>query len=131
MYKILIVEDTAIFRELIGEILELENFQTIVAENGREGIELAIRESPDLILSDIIMPEIDGNGLLTALRQHPKTANIPLIFLTVKMLPKDSDLDRELGVDYLTKPFTCQELLSAIYLQLARCKTRASSPVEV
>ena len=131
MYKILIVEDTAVFRELIGEILELENFQTIVAENGREGIELAIKESPDLILSDIIMPEIDGNGLLTALRKHPKTANIPLIFLTVKMLPKDSDLDRELGVDYLTKPFTCQELLSAIYIQLERSKTNTNNSAKV
>ena len=125
MYKILIVEDAAVFRNIIKEILELENFETITAKNGKEGIKLAIEELPDLILSDIIMPEVDGNTLLDVLSQNPKTANIPLIFLTVKMLPKDNNLNRELGVDYLTKPFICQELLNAVHIQLERSKNKA------
>ena len=79
---------------------------------------MAIAELPDLILSDIIMPEIDGERVMEILKQHPQTANIPAIFLTVKMLPKDDDRGLELGVDYLTKPFTCHELLSAIETKL-------------
>ena len=127
MKKILIIEDTAIFREIVREILELENFQTILAENGRIGIDLAIQESPDLILSDIIMPEMDGNRVLETLRQHPRTANIPLIFLTVKMLPKDSDRGMQLGIDYLTKPFTCHELLNAVHIKLAQNSQKKQS----
>ena len=118
MQKILVIEDTAIFQEIVREILELENFQTILAGNGRIGVELAIEESPDLILCDIIMPEMDGDRVLETLRQHPQTANIPLIFLTVKMLPKDSDRGMKLGIDYLTKPFTCHELLNAVHIKL-------------
>jgi DNA-binding response OmpR family regulator len=120
MKKILIIEDTAIFREIVKEILELENFQTILAENGKVGVEKAIAELPDLILSDIIMPEMDGDRVIEALRKHPSTASIPVILLTVKMLPQDDDRGLELGVDYLTKPFTCHELLKAIEIKLER-----------
>ena len=120
MKKILVIEDTAIFQEIVREILELENFQTIIAGNGRIGVELAIKESPDLILCDIIMPEMDGDRVLETLQKYPQTANIPLIFLTVKMLPKDNNRGMKLGIDYLTKPFTCHELLNAVHLKIAQ-----------
>jgi CheY-like chemotaxis protein len=131
MKKILIIEDTAIFREIIKEILELENFQTILAENGKVGVEMAIAELPDLILSDIIMPEMDGERVMEALKQYPQTANIPAIFLTVKMLPKDDDRGLELGVDYLTKPFTCHELLKAIEIKLERSTNQIDRLVKI
>jgi CheY-like chemotaxis protein len=131
MKKILIIEDTDIFREIIKEILELENFQTILAENGKIGVEKAIAELPDLILSDIIMPEMDGERVINTLRQYPPTADIPVIFLTVKMLPEDDDRGLELGVDYLTKPFTCHELLKAIEIKLARHSNPTKQLVEI
>jgi CheY-like chemotaxis protein len=131
MKKILIIEDTAIFREIIKEILELENFQTILAENGKVGVEMAIAELPDLILSDIIMPEMDGERVMETLKQYPQTANIPVIFLTVKMLPKDDDRGLEPGVDYLTKPFTCHELLKAIEIKLDRSTNQIDRLVEI
>jgi two-component system, OmpR family, alkaline phosphatase synthesis response regulator PhoP len=119
MNKILIIEDTDDVRDNIQEILELEKFKTIVASNGRIGIDLAMKEYPDLIISDISMPKINGYQVLSTLRQHPETAIIPFIFLTAKSIQKDRRQGMELGAnDYLTKPFTCDELLNAVRAQL-------------
>jgi two-component system, OmpR family, alkaline phosphatase synthesis response regulator PhoP len=121
MYKILIIEDTEDVRENIREILELENFKTIVAENGRIGVDLAMKEYPHLIISDISMPEMDGYQVLATLRNHPETAIIPFIFLTAQSIHIDRRHGMELGAnDYLTKPFTCDELLNAVRTQLER-----------
>jgi two-component system, OmpR family, alkaline phosphatase synthesis response regulator PhoP len=121
MNKILIIEDTLNVRQNIQEILEMENFQTVAAENGTIGIELAISESPDLIISDIMMPEMDGYQVLSVLRNHPETAITPFIFLTAQSIQKDRRQGMELGAsDYLTKPFTCEELLKAVNVQLER-----------
>jgi two-component system, OmpR family, alkaline phosphatase synthesis response regulator PhoP len=121
MHKILIIEDTEDVRENIQEILELENFKTIVAGNGRIGVDLAMKEYPNLIISDISMPEMDGYQVLTTLRNHPETAITPFIFLTAQSIHTDRRQGMELGAnDYLTKPFTCDELLNAVRTQLER-----------
>ena len=121
MNKILIIEDTADVRHNIQEILELENFHTIVAENGEIGVALAIKECPDLIISDIMMPAMDGYQVLAALRNYPETAITPFIFLTAQSVHQDRRQGMELGAnDYLTKPFTGDELLKAVRIQLER-----------
>jgi two-component system, OmpR family, alkaline phosphatase synthesis response regulator PhoP len=121
MTKILIIEDTDDVRNNIQEILELENFKTIVAKNGRIGVDLAMKEHPDLIISDISMPKMDGYQVLTILRNHAKTAIIPFIFLTAQSVHQNRRQGMELGAnDYLTKPFTCDELLNAVRTQLER-----------
>jgi anti-anti-sigma factor len=119
--KILVIEDEPQIRENIEEILELEDFQSILAENGRIGVEMAISQLPDLIISDVMMPELDGYGVLMALREHPETVSIPFIFLTAKSAKEDRRTAMDLGADdYLTKPFTPSELISAIRTRLAR-----------
>lgn len=115
MTKILVIEDEEHVRENLLELLEAEDFQTVAAANGRIGLELANVETPDLILCDMMMPEIDGYGVLATLRQDPVTATIPFIFLTAKSSRSDFRHGMNLGADdYLTKPFTRAELLSAI-----------------
>ncbi|MBW4572749.1 MAG: EAL domain-containing response regulator [Tolypothrix carrinoi HA7290-LM1] len=115
MTKILVIEDEKAVRENLLELLEAEDFQTVAAANGRIGLELASVENPDLILCDMMMPEIDGYGVLATLRQDPVTATIPFIFLTAKSSRSDFRHGMNLGADdYLTKPFTRAELLSAI-----------------
>jgi signal transduction histidine kinase len=122
--KVLVIEDIETIRENILETLKAENFEPIEAENGVEGISLAKQHLPDLILCDVMMPEIDGYGVLQALQQDPTTATIPFIFLTAL-----ADRDRirkgmELGADdYLTKPFEVQELLRAISTRLGKQAT--------
>ncbi|WP_375476481.1 EAL domain-containing protein [uncultured Nostoc sp.] len=124
MPKILIIEDEEAVRENILDLLEAEDFQTIAAANGRIGVNLAISEVPDLILCDMMMPEIDGYGVLTALRQAPSTATIPFIFLTAKSAKSDFRQGMDMGADdYITKPFTRSELLSAIMNRLEKYAT--------
>jgi CheY-like chemotaxis protein len=89
MKKILVIEDEAQVLDNIQEILEIEDFDTITAENGCIGVQLAKVEVPDLIICDVMMPELDGYGVLTALRQYSATANIPLIFLTGQMCARE------------------------------------------
>ena len=84
MTKILFIEDEPAMRANIAEVLELEGYQPLTASNGREGAALAQRELPDLILCDVMMPELDGHGVLEALRDDPQTARIPFVFLTAK-----------------------------------------------
>lgn len=121
MTKILVIEDQSSVRDNIIECLSAENFDTISAENGLDGILLARESMPDLILCDVMMPELDGYGVLTLLRQDPVTATIPFIFLTAKANKVDLRQGMELGADdYLTKPFTKNELLRAIATQLEK-----------
>ncbi|MBD0388835.1 MAG: EAL domain-containing response regulator [Nostoc sp. C3-bin3] len=134
MIKILIIEDEEAVRENILDLLEAEDFETIGAANGRIGVNLAISEVPDLILCDMMMPQLDGYGVLTILRQYPTTATIPFIFLTAKSAKSDFRQGMNMGADdYITKPFTRAELLSAIINRLEKHATlkRYLSPPSV
>ena len=124
MAKILVIEDEESIRENILDLLEAENFEGIGAINGQVGIKLANEQIPDLILCDMMMPEVDGHGVLKALRSEPLTATIPFIFLTAKADKSDIRTGMELGADdYITKPCTPQELLKAIAIRLEKQKT--------
>ena len=119
--KILIVEDDINIRENIVDLLEVENFHAIAAEDGRMGLELASKEVPDLIICDVMMPKLDGYSVLNALRENPITATIPFVFLTAKSNKNDFRQGMGLGADdYLTKPFTKDELLETIKCRLEK-----------
>ena len=113
--KILIIEDNNDIRESSTEILELAGYKVLQASNGKIGVELAQKHLPDLILCDIMMPELDGYGVLYLLSKNQNTENIPFIFLTAKTERSDMRKGMEMGADdYLTKPFDDIELLNAI-----------------
>ena len=115
MNKILVIEDEETVRENILELLEAEDFIGIGAANGRIGLELALSHLPDLIICDVLMPELNGYGVLEALRQNPLISKIPFVFLTAKAAKADFRLGIEMGADeYLTKPFTRAELLDTL-----------------
>ena len=121
MVKILLIEDEELVRENVLELLDAEGFETCCADNGRVGINIAQQENPDLILCDVMMPELDGYGVLEQVRQNPHTVTIPFIFLTAKAAKGDFRAGMELGADdYLTKPFTRAELLGAVGSQLRK-----------
>lgn len=124
MIKILVIEDEQSVRENILDLLEAENYDMISAPNGKIGLQLAFTEAPDLILCDLMMPEVDGYGVLTALREQTVTATIPFIFLTARSARSDFRQGMDLGADdYLTKPFTRAELLNAIVSRLSKQAT--------
>jgi CRP-like cAMP-binding protein/ActR/RegA family two-component response regulator len=113
--KILLIEDNTEIRENTAEILELANYEVITAPDGKHGIEKALKEKPDIIVCDIMMPVLDGYGVLHALHKNDATKNIPFIFLTAKTERLDLRKGMEMGADdYITKPFSGTELLSAI-----------------
>lgn len=119
--KILLIEDNADMRENTSEILELADYEVLTASNGKEGVEKAKKELPDLIICDIMMPELDGYGVLFMLSKGADTAKIPFIFLTAKSEKSDFRKGMELGADdYLTKPFEEMELLNAIESRLKK-----------
>ncbi|AFZ16888.1 putative bifunctional diguanylate cyclase/phosphodiesterase [Allocoleopsis franciscana] len=121
MYKILVIEDERSIRINLLKLLSAEGFQAIGAENGSRGVQLARSEQPDLIICDILMPILDGYGVLKVLQQDPTTASIPFIFLTAKADRADWRQAMTLGADdYLTKPFTRAELLEAIATRLQK-----------
>ncbi|REJ81748.1 MAG: response regulator [Bacteroidetes bacterium] len=121
MKKILLIEDNPEMRENTAEILELANFKVISAENGRAGVEKAGVEKPDLIICDIMMPDLDGYGVLYLLGKNPETAGIPFIFLTAKTEKSDVRKGMTMGADdYLTKPFEEMELLNAVEARLRK-----------
>src|SRR5690554_3861196 len=121
MTKIVLIEDNNEMRENIEEILELADYQVLSAENGKVGVEMAKKELPDIIVCDIMMPEMDGYGVLQTLAQDDQTRFIPFIFLSAKTEHKDIRKGMELGADdYLTKPFEEEELVSAIESRLAK-----------
>jgi DNA-binding NarL/FixJ family response regulator len=121
MKKILVIEDEPEMRRNIATILRLEGFAPVAAENGRKGVETANKEKPDLILCDVMMPELDGYGVIKALHNEPATMNIPFIFLTAKGERTDIRGGMNLGADdYLTKPVDKADLLRAIRTRLSR-----------
>ncbi len=108
-------------RENTAEILSLASYEVITAVNGKEGAEAAQKVLPDLIVCDIMMPELDGYGVLHILSKRPETASIPFIFLTAKAEKQDMRKGMNLGADdYLTKPFDDTELLNAIEVRLKK-----------
>jgi CheY-like chemotaxis protein len=116
---ILVIEDNLDIRENIVEILELAAYTVHSANNGETGIILAFQNLPDLILCDIMMPEMDGYAVLTSLRQHTRMSSIPFIFLTAKSERLDLRKGMELGANgYLVKPFDDTDLLNAIESKL-------------
>ena len=126
MKKILIIEDEPEMRRNIVKILRLEQFQPVAAENGRIGVELAKKGKPDLILCDVMMPDLDGHGVLQALRADKDLAAIPFLFLTAKGEKSDVRSGMNLGADdYLTKPVAKADLLNAIRARLTRQKQQA------
>ncbi len=121
MAKILVIEDEHYIRLRIHEILGYEGFEALSAENGCIGVQLAKKYLPDLILCDIVMPELSGYGVLFQLRRDPLTATIPFIFLTAKTTMNSLREGMDLGVDdYLTKPVQIDDLLSAIHTRLEK-----------
>jgi CRP-like cAMP-binding protein/CheY-like chemotaxis protein len=119
--KVLIIEDNDDIRENVIEILELAGYQVYAAQNGKAGVDLAIKNLPDIILCDIMMPELDGYGVLYMLNKSPEAAAIPFIFLTAKVERVDLRKGMEMGADdYLTKPFDDMELLNAIESRLKK-----------
>lgn len=129
-YKILVIEDNAGMRENIQEILELSQYEVQSAADGLEGIQMARQFKPDLVLCDIMMPNLDGFGVLKIMQQDSTLQTIPLIFLTAKAEKEDFRKGMNLGAeDYLVKPFEDVDLLEVIekklqkYRELARTRT--------
>ncbi|TDG36479.1 response regulator [Pedobacter changchengzhani] len=119
--KVLIIEDHDAIRENVVEILEMARYIVCQAENGKIGVEMALQYAPDIILCDIMMPELDGYGVLYMLNKHEETSGIPFIFLTAKAEHADLRKGMELGADdYLIKPFDDMELLNAIDIRLRK-----------
>lgn len=129
MKKILIIEDNTDVRENLQEILGLSGYEAVVAENGKVGVEKAQSFLPDLILCDIMMPELDGYGVLHILSRNAKTADIPFIFLTAKAEKEDFRKGMSLGADdYIIKPFDDMALLQTIESRLQKSeRLRAAS----
>ena len=121
MKKILLIEDNEDVRSNTAEILELSNYEVIVADNGKTGIEKALEHKPDLIICDIMMPVLDGYGVLHAVHKNEAIKNTPFIFLTAKTERGDLRKGMELGADdYITKPFSGTELLNAVDSRLKK-----------
>src|SRR5436190_2650582 len=126
MRKILVIEDEPEMRRNIAALLRYRDYQPIEAENGRKGVELARREKPDLILCDVMMPELDGYGVLQALQQDATLRLIPFVFLTAKGDKDDLRSGMNLGADdYLTKPVANADLVQAIETRLRRSQQQA------
>src|SRR5580765_4418384 len=127
MRRILVIEDEPEMRRNITTLLRYQEYETFEAENGRKGVAAARREKPDLILCDVMMPELDGYGVLAALRADPATAAIPFIFLTAKGEKPDIRTGMNLGADdYLTKPVAKADLLGAIRSRLERATQQSA-----
>jgi len=123
MNRILVIEDEDLLRENLKEMLELKGHQIILANNGKMGVQKAIENNPDLIICDIMMPEMDGYEVLKHLRHNIETSEIPFIFLTAKSEASDTRTGMNLGADdYITKPFLVDDLNKAIQLRLERRK---------
>lgn len=121
MKKILVIEDEQVIRENILKLLKAEGFDVTGAENGAQGLNAAVSNVPDVIICDVMMPELDGYGVLVALRSNPVTATVPFVFLTGKAERSEMRQGMELGADdYLTKPFSKAELVGAISSRLKK-----------
>ncbi len=121
MKRILLIEDQPVMRRNIQTILEMEGFEVVSAENGKKGLDAVKRNPPDLILCDVMMPELDGYAVLSALRLNEQTATIPFIFLTAKGEKADLRAGMNLGADdYLAKPVSSDELVAAVNARFER-----------
>ena len=120
-YNILLIEDNTEMAENIQSILELANYAVISANDGKTGVDMALENLPDLILCDIMMPGLDGYGVLHILRNNPETESIPFIFLTAKAEKQDFRMGMNLGADdYITKPFDGIDLLKVVEMRIKR-----------
>ncbi len=123
MKKILVIEDNLEIRENTAELLELSNYSVLTAENGKVGVEVAISNTPDLIICDIMMPELDGYGVINIAHNNPILRNIPFIFLSAKAEPSDFRKGMQLGADdYISKPFDASDLLTAVESRLKKAE---------
>ena len=130
MKTILVIEDTSDMRENIAEILQLAPYQVLQAANGKQGIKLARQTRPDLIICDIMMPELDGYGVLHILGSDPNLADVPFIFLTAKAELTDFRFGMNLGADdYLTKPFDDHTLLNTVAVRLQKGQRGQTEPI--
>ncbi len=119
--KILLIEDDTALRENTAELLELANYKVLTAPDGEKGVLVAKTSHPDVIICDIMMPKLDGYGVLNALSEDNRTKSIPFIFLSAKTERKDVRQGMEMGADdYLTKPFEESELIGAIESRIAK-----------
>jgi len=126
MKRILVIEDEPEMRRNITTLLRYYDYEAIAAENGQQGVEAARREKPDLILCDVMMPELDGYGVLQSLQADASLTRIPFIFLTAKGEKDDLRSGMNLGADdYLTKPVANKDLVRAIETRLRRCEQQA------
>jgi len=120
---ILVIEDNVNVRENTSELLELAGYQVVSAENGKEGLDMAKKNNPDLILCDIMMPELDGYGVRRALENIPELAGVPFVYLSAKSEKSDFRMGMDLGADdYLTKPFTGDDLLKVVAARIKKSK---------
>mgnify|MGYP003591350783 FL=1 len=132
MSKVLIVEDEANIRQLVKYNLEKESFQVIEAEDGLQGLRLAKAEKPDLVLLDLMLPQMDGLEVCRSLKGNQATAALPIIMLTAKSEEIDKVIGLELGADdYMTKPFSPRELVARVKAVLRRSQKEASLPGEL
>jgi len=121
MRRLLVIDDHDDIRENIAEILSLSGYEVFTAENGKRGVETALKEKPELVICDIMMPELDGYGVLHLLRKNEATESTPFIFLTARTERSDFRKGMEMGADdYITKPFDDIELLNAIEIRLKK-----------
>jgi CRP/FNR family transcriptional regulator, cyclic AMP receptor protein len=121
MRKILLIDDDEDFRDGVSEILQLSNYVTLIAPDGKTGVEKALKEKPDLIICDVSMPLMDGFSVLHILSRHPETVSIPFIFMTGKN--ELTDIRKGMGMgadDYLVKPFDETDLLNSIEMRLSK-----------
>jgi len=121
MKKVLLIEDDTVLRENTAELLELSKYEVLTASNGKTGVSMAKKNHPDIIICDIMMPELDGYGVLKTLSKNKRTKHIPFIFLSAKTEHSDVRKGMNLGADdYITKPFNEDDLISAIESRLAK-----------
>lgn len=132
MKTILLIEDDMVLRENTAELLELSDYKVMTAPDGNAGITLAKKDPPDIIVCDIMMPNMDGYDTLKALSQNPTTKYIPFIFLSAKTEHKDVRKGMNMGADdYITKPFSEEELTSAIKSRLAKAEILKDSRLSI
>jgi DNA-binding NarL/FixJ family response regulator len=123
MKRILVIEDQAPMRRNIALMLEMEGYKVFTAENGRVGVEVAKKEKPDLVICDVMMPELDGHGVVQKLRGEEATETTPFIFLTARSDKGDVRIGMNFGADdYLIKPVVREDLLAAVDARLARAE---------
>lgn len=119
--KILLIDDHRTILRLLEAILKLRGYELLYAENGRQGMAMARQERPDLILLDVMMPEIDGFKVCRYLKEQAETAAIPVVFLTARGAEDDQEAGRRVGAQgFLTKPFLSREVLELVERLLAR-----------